>query len=162
MPSCLEGQSMLEELLKKREVIRNRGTASNGSGEIEYATVDDLLPTIASSLCQLPGLLHRLERTMRRFEKPEPSSPASETDPSYTVRQVADLFQVSPTKVYQMTEKGELRSYKVGNLVRIKVSHIREYQDRHTKVMETGTKKKKPRSYDKSEADRVFGGGWAD
>jgi excisionase family DNA binding protein len=98
---------------------------------------------------------------MRRFEKLEAQTPGSETDPSYTIRQVAELFQVSTTKVYQMTEKGELPSYKVGNQVRIKASDTREFQNRRTKVREA-TRKKKPRSYNKSEADRIFGQGWAD
>jgi excisionase family DNA binding protein len=68
---------------------------------------------------------------------------------------------VSTTKVYLMTEKGELRSYKVGNQVRIMASDIREFQNRHTRVADAGVKKK-ARSYNKSEADRIFGEGWAD
>ena len=82
-----------------------------------------------------------------------------EDDPSFTVAQVAQKLQVSSTKVYQLTESGKLRSYKTGNQVRIKASHIREYQDRHTRVAEA-KKKRKSGSFDKSEADRLFGPGW--
>ena len=154
---------MLEELLRPREIIKNRlpGTAVEGSGEIEYGTLEELLPGIVRSLYTLPGVLHRLEKAVRRFENLEASSPSTDSEPSYTVRQVAELLQVSTTKVYLMTEKGELRSYKVGNQVRIKASDIRDFQNRHTKAAGAGVKKK-PRSYNKSEADRIFGEGWAD
>ncbi len=155
---------MLEELLKGRETIRNpiRGNTAGGSGEIVYGTLDDLLPSIVRSLHTLPGVLHRLERAVRRFENLEASTSSTDSEPSYTVRQVAELFQVSTTKVYLMTEKGELRSYKVGNQVRIKASDIREFQNRHTKAADTEAKKRKPRSYNKSEANKIFGEGWAD
>jgi len=81
-----------------------------------------------------------------------------EDDPSFTVLQVAQKLQVSPTKVYQLTESGKLKSYKTGHQVRIKASHIREYQTRHTRTEET--KRKRSGSFNKSEADRLFGPGW--
>jgi excisionase family DNA binding protein len=84
-----------------------------------------------------------------------------EDDPSFTVPQVAEKLHVSRTKVYRLTETGQLKSYKTGNQVRVKASHIREYQERHGKQVVDRAKKKR-RSFDKDEANRLFGAGWDD
>ena len=82
-----------------------------------------------------------------------------EDDPSFTIDEVATQLKVSTTKVYQLTKSGRLGSYKTGNQVRIKASHIRVYQQQNEQVV-VEPAKRKSRSFDQSEADRLFGKDW--
>jgi excisionase family DNA binding protein len=109
------------------------------------ARVQGQLAEIIAKLDGLDGLRERMS-----FQ---------DDDPSFTVHQVAQKLQVSPSKVYQLTESGKLKSYKTGNQVRIKASHIREFQTRHTRTV-VETKRRRSGSFNKSEAARLFGPGW--
>lgn len=108
------------------------------------------------------GIQHQLTEIAAKldvFDAIKDQIALQEDDPSFTVRQVAEKRQMSRTKIYQLTENGELKSYKTGNQVRIRASHVREYQERHTRVAKEA-KKRKPRSFNRSEANRFFGEGW--
>jgi excisionase family DNA binding protein len=104
------------------------------------------------------GKLDKILANTELLVEREPDA-KQEDDPSFTVPQVAQKLQVSQTKVYQLTESGKLKNYKTGNQIRIKASHIREYQAQHTRTV-VDTKRRRSGSFNKSEADRLFGPGW--
>jgi excisionase family DNA binding protein len=126
------------------------------SSEPVTASGEPLLPQALTRIqVQLTEIITKLDELEDLRERMS----LQDDDPSFTVHQVAQKLQVSPTKVYQLTESGKLKSYKTGNQVRIKASHIREYQTRHTKSV-VDTKRRRSGSFNKSEADRMFGPGW--
>ena len=118
----------------------------------------DDLPT---AICGINTQLTEIKAKLDTLDDIREQMSLREDDPSFTVPQVAEKLHVSRTKVYRLTETGQLKSYKTGNQVRVKASHIREYQERHGKQVVDRAKKKR-RSFDKDEANRLFGAGWGD
>lgn len=72
---------MLEELLKSREVVKNpdRDTATDGSEEVVYGTLEDVLPSVVNSLIQLPLVLSKLERLLGKRRRKRLSNRGDET-----------------------------------------------------------------------------------
>jgi excisionase family DNA binding protein len=116
-------------------------------------------PQFSQALARLQVQLSELIAKLDGLDDLRERMSLQDDDPSFTVHQVAQKLQVSPTKVYQLTESGKLKSYKTGNQVRIKASHIREYQTRHTRTV-VETKRRRSGSFNKGEAYRLFGPGW--
>lgn len=100
---------MLEELLKSRETIKNpnRGTDSDGSGEITYATLEDLLPLLVKN--QAVG--DKLDRrTSPHAEKPKLEG--VEVPEEVSTAQAARILGVSKDTVLKMKAAG-LLEYRV-------------------------------------------------
>lgn len=149
----LEGELARSRLVGlEREVAVLRKVKSS---ELAADSGQDMLP---QALARVEHQLTEINAKLDGIDDLRELIGLHEDDPSFTVPQVAQKLQVSVTKVYQLTESGKLKSYKTGNQVRIKASHIRDYQTRHTRTEET--KKRRSGAFNKSEADRLFGPGW--
>jgi len=46
---------------------------------------------------------------------------------AFTPKQVADMLQVTRRQVYNLIERGELQSRKIGNRHRIFLNHLKDY-----------------------------------
>lgn len=54
--------------------------------------------------------------------------PATMNKPrAFTPKQVADMLQVTRRQVYNLLEKGELKSARIGNRHRIFLNHLEDY-----------------------------------
>jgi excisionase family DNA binding protein len=49
----------------------------------------------------------------------------------YTVKQLADLFQLTPTTIYRMIKHGELACHSIGGVKRIHRRDLAEFLNRH-------------------------------
>jgi excisionase family DNA binding protein len=122
---------MLEELLKSREAIKNpnRGTAADGSGEIVYGTLEDVLPGIVNSLIQLPLVLSKLEKRLRKRQRKWLSNPGDEM---LRVKDVAALLGCSYSEAWEKMKDGRIRTVKEGRWLRSRREWVEEYITKHT------------------------------
>jgi|GEM_PF-1387916 len=122
---------MLEELLKDREVIRNpiRDNGADGSGEIVYGTLQDVLPSILNSLIQLPAVLGKLEKRLRKRQRKRLGNPADEM---LRVKDVAALLGCSYSEAWEKMKDGRIRTVKEGRWLRSRREWVEEYITKHT------------------------------
>lgn len=55
------------------------------------------------------------------------SNPLSTPEPHYTVREVADMYRVTPRSVRHWIKNGQLRTWRKGRLIRIPRSALAEF-----------------------------------
>lgn len=122
---------MLEEMLRPREIIKNRlrGTAVDVSSEIEYGTLEELLPSIVSSLVQLPLVLGKLEKCLRKRRRKRLSNAADEM---LRVKDVAALLGCSYSEAWEKMKDGRIRTVKEGRWLRSRREWVEEYITKHT------------------------------
>lgn len=121
---------MLEELLKNPEAIPtpNRATDAEESGEIVYGTLEDVLPSIVNSLLQLPLVLSRLEKRLRKRRK-RANGPSDEM---LRIKEVAEILGCSYSEAWEKMSDGRIKTVKEGRWLRSRREWVEEYIAKHT------------------------------
>jgi excisionase family DNA binding protein len=56
--------------------------------------------------------------------------PSEKSKEFYTVRDLANLFQVTETTVYRLVRRGELPSYRIGRAIRFRANEVEAFLKR--------------------------------